>query len=396
MGLSGCRTAAALCAITLVLSGQKAPAQGSADDPADPLLLRASDALTRGDKEQCWLALDLVRSNYPYAEPKAQAILALLDVAAAESDRVGRVSVATWPGAREAALSLTFDDGLVSAYHRAAPAIEAMGWRGTFYLFTFGLCDIEPWKDLHGRGHEIGNHSTSHCRFPAQCLLRVVEELDECTRFLHRSLATRPVLSFAYPYTDSGMDSQPMRQEVAKRFLAARGGPYEAAVNATPVKFEALPSTMVESATAVESIEQQFEKTLTYRCWMILTHHAVIDGPGWEPIPEATWEAELAAIHDVSDRLWVAPVAEVASYVLARRDAQVVSRRPGPNRIVVSIKCGLKPRQILVPLTVSVRVPSDWQEVSITGQDDLRLVRDSQVDLEVRPDGSKTVIKRTR
>jgi hypothetical protein len=62
---------------------------------------------------------------------------------------------------------LTFDDGSVGMYDWAAPALEALGWRGHFFITTAwigrpGFLDREQIVDLHRRGHVIGSHSLSH------------------------------------------------------------------------------------------------------------------------------------------------------------------------------------------------------------------------------------------
>ena len=82
--------------------------------------------------------------------------------------------------------------------------------------------------------------------------------------------------------------------------------------------------------------------------------------------------------------------------VAARRGAEVHSRRPSPDRVAVSIGSGLTADQRRVPLSTTVRLPADWQEVSISGEADLRLVQDGEVDLEIVPDGLEVIIERTR
>jgi peptidoglycan/xylan/chitin deacetylase (PgdA/CDA1 family) len=62
---------------------------------------------------------------------------------------------------------LHFDDGGVSALGMIAPRLEALGWRGHFfvptrYLGTRGFLDAAGLRELHGRGHSVGSHSWSH------------------------------------------------------------------------------------------------------------------------------------------------------------------------------------------------------------------------------------------
>lgn len=70
-------------------------------------------------------------------------------------------------GTPERAVLFTFDDGGVGAIRDAAPALEARGWRGLFYIATdwigrAGFLDAAQIRELHRNGHAIGSHSCSH------------------------------------------------------------------------------------------------------------------------------------------------------------------------------------------------------------------------------------------
>jgi peptidoglycan/xylan/chitin deacetylase (PgdA/CDA1 family) len=68
-----------------------------------------------------------------------------------------------WPGARKAAIVLTYDDALRSHLDIAAPQLEAVGLRGTFFLNgTLAAADVPLWRGLSRAGHELGNHSMFH------------------------------------------------------------------------------------------------------------------------------------------------------------------------------------------------------------------------------------------
>lgn len=64
-------------------------------------------------------------------------------------------------------VELTFDDGGISFYTKAAPILEKYGFRGVFfvstdYIGTTGFLTFEQIKELDNRGHIIGSHSCSH------------------------------------------------------------------------------------------------------------------------------------------------------------------------------------------------------------------------------------------
>ena len=96
-----------------------------------------------------------------------------------------------WPAAHQAAVSLTFDDGLDVHLEVVMPLLEAAGLRGTFYVnpdtdYDYGgyVSDggggagaaaesqskwerqVGGWVSAATRGHEVGNHTTHH---PCSC-----------------------------------------------------------------------------------------------------------------------------------------------------------------------------------------------------------------------------------
>ena len=96
------------------------------------------------------------------------------DAFAGHIEALGRVAepapLVTSDGAfvmpREGCL-VTFDDGGASALTHAAPVLEALGWRGVFFVTAGcigrpGFLSAEQIRELRRRGHVIGSHSVSH------------------------------------------------------------------------------------------------------------------------------------------------------------------------------------------------------------------------------------------
>jgi peptidoglycan/xylan/chitin deacetylase (PgdA/CDA1 family) len=68
---------------------------------------------------------------------------------------------------RHNTVTLTFDDGGVSAYSIIADLLEAKGWRGHFFITTGqigtrGFLSKEQIRSLDANGHVIGAHSCTH------------------------------------------------------------------------------------------------------------------------------------------------------------------------------------------------------------------------------------------
>jgi peptidoglycan/xylan/chitin deacetylase (PgdA/CDA1 family) len=68
-----------------------------------------------------------------------------------------------WPGGRQAAIVLTYDDALRSHLDVALPQLDAAGFKGTFFLSgTLPQEDVQRWRKAAAAGHELGNHSVFH------------------------------------------------------------------------------------------------------------------------------------------------------------------------------------------------------------------------------------------
>ena len=64
-------------------------------------------------------------------------------------------------------VTLTFDDGGVSAYTHVTDELEKRGWKGYFFIATnwigkSGFLDATHIRELRSRGHMVGTHSCSH------------------------------------------------------------------------------------------------------------------------------------------------------------------------------------------------------------------------------------------
>ena len=238
-----------------------------------------------------------------------------------------------WPGKYKCAISLTFDDGLPSQLRVAVPLLRRYGVRATFYLCPSGsnwAGKLRPWRKVAEEGHEIGNHSLSHfcsCNFPfsGRCpeeltLEEIEEDILEAQRRLESLIPGREIRTYAYPcyqsYVGRGASRKSYVPVVARYFLAARGVGEKPWPN-DPLRCDLhyLWSWPAERMSAAEMIGL-VEQTLMKGGWAIFTFHGI--GEGHLPVSESDLEALLEYL-SWREEVWVAPVAEVASYVAKRR-----------------------------------------------------------------------------
>jgi hypothetical protein len=86
------------------------------------------------------------------------AILLALALAASAYAQPG-----AWPGGRQAAIALTYDDALRSQLDNAIPQLNAARLKGTIFLTGREIGEAWPrWRAAAAAGHELGNHTINH------------------------------------------------------------------------------------------------------------------------------------------------------------------------------------------------------------------------------------------
>jgi peptidoglycan-N-acetylglucosamine deacetylase len=234
------------------------------------------------------------------------------------------------PEGASVAVSLSFDDAKVSQLD-GARILDDHGLRATFYVLPSGLAAApDRWRSLARSGHEIGNHSATHpCsagyEFSAtnaledKTLRDVATDVDAATAAIHDLLGVRP-RTFAYPCGESFVGRGRHRRSyvplVAERFLAGRGYGSEVANLPATCDLAHLHAYVVDGLDAGE-MWSLVTTGMTPGAWVILAGHDIgADGPQTVRAPELD---DLCRRLVRDDRVWVAPVVDVAERVAAAR-----------------------------------------------------------------------------
>lgn len=214
--------------------------------------------------------------------------------------------------------------------------LEDHGLRATFYVLPSGLAAApDRWRSVARSGHEIGNHSRTHpCSanfdFARANALEdkttgdIAADVDAATALIQDLVGVRP-RTFAYPcgqaFTGRGRHRQSYVPVIAERFLAGRG--YGAEVGNAPDRCDLahLDAYTIDGLDAGQ-LWSLVSAGMARGEWVILAGHDV-----GEDGPQTVCARELDAFCRrlvADDRVWVAPVAEVAERVAG---AQAVAGR---------------------------------------------------------------------
>ena len=253
-----------------------------------------------------------------------------------------------WPDNYQAAISLTFDDGMRSQLEFGVPQLNQHGLRATFYLNPRGDVEVpagmpswkdnlQPWLPVHQAGHEIGNHTLSHpCSLNIQeswqqgknllewSLERIKEDIAEAQKRIHSFFPSQRETSFAYPCYESTVGRGANRISyipiIAQQFVAARAkGELRGDLANDPLYCDLhyLSSWPVERQAGAFMIGL-VEQAIALNRWGIFTFHGIQEGH--LPVGDTDFVELLDHLVRRREFVWTASVAEVADYISNRTD----------------------------------------------------------------------------
>jgi len=231
-----------------------------------------------------------------------------------------------WPGGKQAAMVLTYDDALPSDLDIAIPALDAAGLKGTFFLVGDALVpeQIERWRAAAAEGHELGNHTVRHAcpqaNYPPASKLDTSEAYDVPTMLAEiRTMNTMLTAidgklqhSFATPcgqHLAGGVDYLPqLRAGGLVRYTRSAGWPGGKVLDPmnVPCRWFDEKATGADMIAAVESAARSGDL-------LVLGFHGV--GGDYLKVSAQAHAQLLAYLKEHTDTIWVAPFSTVMDYV---------------------------------------------------------------------------------
>ena len=189
-------------------------------------------------------------------------------------------------------VSFTFDDFPASALHNAAPILEDAGWRGTYY--TCGgilgegsgsgtLATAEEVDDCLARGHEIANHTLSHCNCSQSDAATIRREIADNSAALPAA-ATK---NFAFPFGAANV----RERRIAKDLVATARG-VQHGINGRETLVKDLLANPIYTDAGLEKLYDLIAENSERRGWLIFYTHDVTD----EPSPYGCTPEDFSAI----------------------------------------------------------------------------------------------------
>lgn len=265
------------------------------------------------------------------------AICFLWGIAAhAQKDKPLKYTIAPWFGNKQAAVSLTFDDGLIGQFNVAMPLLDKYRYKGTFFMTVSIVNDQHISWDLLRKaarnGHEIANHALTHPHFIKLSAKTIAQECVECNKQLDKLIPGQRTLTHAYPFGEGGGSTdtdRAVRNAVAPYFIGARATQNKAYgynrynFAQTNDDYYNVNSRMIADAASMAGFGKDLDETIAAGGWYCPTYHGIHDG--WIVTPRDVFARHLAEIHKRRASLWVAPFKNVIQYHRERNSARLTA-----------------------------------------------------------------------
>ena len=240
------------------------------------------------------------------------------------------VSDFKWPEKYQAAVCLTYDDGLDCHIDIAVPELDEHDLKGSFYCTGFSNSlrnRIEDWRAITRKGHEIGNHTLFHpCdgeRFDwvkpeydlrTYTMSQLRDELMTANTFL-TAVDGMTERTFAYTCSDFEVNNVSFVDSIRNMFVAARSdGPIPDSMDMLDLHFAPSWGVVDPSGADLINYVKEAQKKGTIAIFMF---HSV--GGGYLNVSEEAHGELLAYLSANRDLIWTDTFMNVMKYVKSSR-----------------------------------------------------------------------------
>lgn len=233
--------------------------------------------------------------------------LALL--AATSAVIAGPVTTVPWDG-HTGAVTFTFDDGCPTHLTNVIPALDKRGIPGTFFLSGAPASPQKAqWIAAARRGHELGNHTSTHANLSGLDSTTISTEILDQARALRSLDPSVEALTLAYPYcaTNTLVDSIAAQENLISRTC---GGAARFAWGTRPRNWMQATSLIVQDSASGLDALAGIDAVTSTNSWLVTLNHGV--GGDWLPAPTASVEAMFDRA--IAKGAWIATYQQVAAY----------------------------------------------------------------------------------
>ncbi len=233
---------------------------------------------------------------------------------------------------KKAAVVLTYDDGYDQQLDNAAPVLDSLGLKATFYISAYYPAvknRIAEWKKLADKGNELGNHTLYHPCIGGTgrewvrpeydlrnyTVSRMVDEIRMENVYL-QSVDGKTKRTYAFTCADTKAGGVDFSNEIKNDFVALRSVRNEMH-KINEVDLYNVDCYMVNNHTAEQMIEW-VKKAVETNSLLVILFHGVGGGNGLD-VSLPAHRQFLEFLKQNEKDIWVAPMVDVADYIKARQ-----------------------------------------------------------------------------
>jgi peptidoglycan/xylan/chitin deacetylase (PgdA/CDA1 family) len=217
------------------------------------------------------------------------------------SSLLDQIKICRWKGGAFTCVILSFDDNEAS-HKQISLIMDDYNYKGSFFVISsyMRLADL---KDILSRGHEIGNHSYSHCDLTALDSTHIEYEIVKAKEDIEKTFGIK-CSSIATPYHTINplVKRIAFKHQLFIRNISEYANLYRNRLN-------------LSSGIRINDISSALNTSIKNEVMLLLAGHG-IDGNGWDPITSDFLKQTLDTIKKHSDKneVWVTTLKEGAQY----------------------------------------------------------------------------------
>ena len=267
--------------------------------------------------------------------------------------------VTPWRDNHPAAVSVTFDDGLLSQITEAVPRLNIRNLKGTFFVTTSSNQQVtwDQWRQVAGQGHEIGSHSVTHRDPTTLSEADLRWELSESQTTINQNVPSQSCVSFAYPYAECNALVQAVTSEyyiAGRAAWSSAGGELNYYEDVPPdwktVNFYDVGSQSIPEANpSISDIDSNLNLAIQNHAWLDMHFHDILD------------TNFFAAVLDdlLSKNVWIDTFGSVVRYMRERMSSTLTVLSGGSTEIKLDLTHSLDNSIYNQPLTIRSTIPSN-------------------------------------
>jgi len=307
--------------------------------------------------------------------------------------------IAPWYQWKKAATVLTYDDWSVDHPLIAIPELNKRNMKGTFFVngwaFEMLAQDI---IEASSQGHEIGNHTEKHVNLLNEGPAVFDQEIVKFQQRLSEALPNDNCETFSYPFGAGAGDdllSLQIQSLLRSTHIGARAVIDQVwGYDFGGSDYYKLPALVIRDVTTVEIVVSWNEEAIQRGGLAVIMYHKVDGSNGNLTVTREMYEAQLDAINQMRDRIWLATFKNMIKYHKEANSATLSLIAQKDNAWELNLTDRLDDKVYTHPLSIKVKEPENFEvNYVIQGERLLDFNRDQgEIYFEAIPDSGVIIM----